>query len=421
MKVLLIAANTERVNMPTMPVGLACVAAATRQAGHETSFLDLMHASEPGAAVAERMTAFEPDVVGISVRNIDDQTLSSPRFLLEKVRGVVTECRHSSPAPLVLGGPGFSILPDAVLAYLGADFGVRGEGERAFTALLDRLERGVDPGDIPGVHQPGRAALPPAFVADLDALPFPSEELWQGVDATTPELWVPVESRRGCPNDCSYCATFQIQGRTIRSRSPRSVAEYAARLARAGLRRLYFVDNSFNIPEPHALELCRCLGELAPPVAWRCILYPHLVAEPLVRAMAAAGCVEVALGFESGCPDVLRQLNKRFDPADVRRISALLGAHGIRRIGFLLLGAPGETRDSVEQSLSFAESLGLDLLRVTVGIRIYPGTPLHKLAVAEGRLAADDDLLQPRFYLAPGLEPWIHQRVTPGMFAPGPR
>ena len=421
MKVLLIAANTERVNMPTMPVGLASVAAATRQAGHETSFLDLMNAPDPGAAIAERMAAFAPELVGISVRNIDDQTLASPRFLLEKVRDVVGQCRASSAAPIVLGGPGFSILPDAVLGYLGADFGVRGEGERAFTALLERLQRGLDPGDIPGVHQPGRSALPPAFVAELDTLPFPSEELWQGVDPTNPELWVPVESRRGCPNDCAYCATFQIQGRTIRCRSPRSVAEYAGRLARAGFRKLYFVDNSFNIPEPHALELCRCLGELAPAVSWRCILYPHLVAEPLVQAMAAAGCVEVALGFESGCPNVLRRLNKRFDPADVRRISELLAAHGIRRIGFLLLGAPGETRESVEQSLAFAESLGLDMLRVTVGIRIYPGTPLQKLAVAEGQLSPEDDLLQPRFYLAPGLEPWIHQRVTPGMFAPGPR
>ena len=83
-------------------------------------------------------------------------------------------------------------------------------------------------------------------------------------------------------------------------------------------------------------------------------------------------------------------------------------------MGFLLLGGPGETRESVEESLAFARSLRLDDLRITVGIRIYPGTPLAKRAVAEGMIASEDDLLRPSFYLAPGLEPWIHARVAAG-------
>ena len=129
--------------------------------------------------------------------------------------------------------------------------------------------------------------------------------------------------------------------------------------------------------------------------------------------MAQAGCVEVSLGFESGCLQVLREMNKRFTPADVREISDMLSAHRIRRWGFLLLGGPGETRETVEESIAFAESLGLEGLRVTVGIRIYPGTPLANLAIAEGVITEDDDLLVPRFYLASGLEPWIYDRVKP--------
>jgi radical SAM superfamily enzyme YgiQ (UPF0313 family) len=147
-------------------------------------------------------------------------------------------------------------------------------------------------------------------------------------------------------------------------------------------------------------------------VMWRCILYPERVDEELVAAMAAAGCVEVALGFESGSTNVLREMNKRYSPADVRQTSALLRAHGIRRFGFLLLGGPGETRATVEESIAFATSLGLDGLRVTVGIRIYPGTPLAARAIDEGVIRPDEDLLNPRFYLAPGLEPWIRDRVV---------
>ena len=149
-----------------------------------------------------------------------------------------------------------------------------------------------------------------------------------------------------------------------------------------------------------------------PRVTWRCILYPHQVREVLVRSMAEAGCTEVSLGFESGSRPVLREMNKRFTPEEVRRIVDLLAAHGIRRMGFLLLGGPGETRETVEESLAFAANLPLDDLRITVGIRIYPGTPLARRAVAEGVIRSEDDLLEPRFYLAPGLEGWIHERVA---------
>ncbi len=413
MRVLLIASNTERINMVTIPLGLGLVAGTTRSAGHEVTFVDLLDEPDPGAAVRRAVREASPDVIGISVRNIDDQTRDNPRFLLEQVKPVVEACRACTTAPIVLGGPGYSIFPEAALAYLGADFGVRGDGEEVFPALLERLRAGGDPSDLPGVHAAGRpAGRPPSFPRELDAFPVWDEALESIADPASLDLWIPIQSRRGCPNDCSYCSTSAIQGRTIRARSPRPVAERIARLARAGYRRFYFVDNSFNIPESHAFEICRCMRELAPGAMWRCILYPHLVGEPLVRAMAESGCVEVSLGFESGSEPILCEMNKRFTPADVKATSELLAAHGIRRVGFLLLGGPGETRETVEESLGFAESLRLDVLRITVGIRIYPGTPLARRAVEDGMISGEDDLLRPRFYLARGLEPWIHERVA---------
>ncbi len=430
MKVLLISANTERLNMVAVPLGLGLVSAATRAAGHEIKLLDLLSEADPRGAVRRAIAGFGPEVIGISVRNIDDQCRENPRFLIDPVREIVTECRSGSPAPIVLGGAGYSIFPDEALAFLGADFGIAGDGERAFVALLERLGAGESPTGLPGVHvadepagaspvalrearAPRRENRSPwtalARSRDLDELPLWDDALVPAVD---PDLWIPVQSRRGCPNDCSYCATGRIQGRRIRRRSPRLIVQAIGRLARKGHRRFYFVDNSFNIPESHALELCEGLAALEPPVIWRCILYPERVQERLVRAMAAAGCFEVSLGFESGCLRILREMNKRFTPGDVRRTSDLLAAHGIRRFGFLLLGGPGETRESVKESLAFAQSLHLDELRVTVGIRIYPGTPLARRSVAEGVIDAQDELLYPRFYLAPGLEPWIHDRVA---------
>jgi radical SAM superfamily enzyme YgiQ (UPF0313 family) len=413
MRVLLISSNTERINMVTIPLGLGLVAAATRRAGHEVTFLDLLSEPDPDAAVRRVIEAAQPDVIGISVRNIDDQTRDNPRFLLEQVKPLVKACRARTQATIVLGGAGYSIFPGAALAYLGADLGVRGDGEAAFPALLERLQARADPSDVPGVWVRGR---PPRregrFSDDLDSFPVWDAALERLPEAGAADVWIPIQTRRGCPNDCAYCSTASIQGRSIRARSPRRVAEQVALLAGAGLCRFYFVDNSFNIPESHALEVCRSLQELAPDVTWRCILYPHRVGEVLVRAMAESGCAEVALGFESGCERILREMNKRFTPDDVRATSELLKAHGIRRMGFLLLGGPGETRETVEESLAFAESLRLDFLKTTVGIRIYPGTPLARRAVQDGMISGDDDLLFPRFYLARGLEPWVHERVA---------
>jgi radical SAM superfamily enzyme YgiQ (UPF0313 family) len=397
-----------------MPVGLALVAAATRWAGHDVRFLDLMHEANPQEAVRRAVAEVGPEVIGISVRNIDDQAREDPRLLIRQVRSVVEECRARSKAPIVLGGTGFSIFPEEVLSYLGADYGISGDGEKAFLALIERIVRGEDPSGLPGTHVAGGlAARNNEYPADLDALPLPDADQWSYLSPEIPDLWVPVQSRRGCPNDCSYCSTFLIQGRTIRSRSPRLVVESIERMTRAGFRRFYFVDNSFNIPESHALELCRRLGGLN--IEWRCILYPHRVGEHLVRAMREAGCVEVALGFESGNRQVLRAMNKRYTPDDVSEVAAMLGAHRIRRMGFLLLGGPGETRESVEESLAFADSLDLDLLRITVGVRIYPGTELARRAVEEGVIDPEDSLFLPKFYVAPGLEPWIHERVKPGI------
>lgn len=405
MNVLLISANTERINIPTLPFGLSLVAAAVRDAGHGVLLLDLMTETDPRSAIERAVQEQRPDVIGMSVRNIDDQCWESPRFLLEQVKDVVAACRACSRAPLVLGGAGYSIFPRAALAYLGGDLGVCGEGEVVFPALLSCLDHGGDPFDLPGVHTPGQSARAKrTFAPNLDLLPLPDEDLWPLADPNDPEVWVPVQSRRGCPLDCSYCSTASIEGRTIRARSPWLVAAEIARIAQAGFRRFHFVDNTFNLPPSYALELCRWITAQGLDITWRCILYPHCVPEELVRAMAEAGCVEASLGFESGSERILRGMNKRFGPDEVRRISDLLAIHGIRRVGFLLLGGPGETQASVEESLAFAASLHLDMLKVTVGIRIYPDTPLARTALREGKLAPEDDLLFPRFYLTPGLE-----------------
>jgi radical SAM superfamily enzyme YgiQ (UPF0313 family) len=413
MRVLLISANTESINMPVIPVGLGAVAASTRNAGHEVELVDLMSVSDTYPIIKSAIEEFRPDVIGISVRNIDDQNMEEPQFFLEQVKGVVFQCRSFSGTPIVLGGAGYSIFPESALAYIGADMGIQGEGEIAFPALLCLMEKGADLSGAPGLYLPGLGLQGKRkFSKNLDLLPLPDAHMWPSDAARHQDLWMPVHTRRGCPMNCSYCSTSNIEGRIIRKRSPKAVVDAIVGYVEAGFKRFFLTDNTFNIPVSYARQFCSSLAERQLDISWRCIVYPGHVDEALVKEMARAGCKEVSLGFESGCERILQRMNKKFTPEDVRRASEVLATHGIRRMGFLLLGGPGETKESVEESIAFVDSLGLDAMKITVGIRIYPDTYLARTALNEGMITAQDDLLFPKFYIVRGLKDWLREVVS---------
>jgi radical SAM superfamily enzyme YgiQ (UPF0313 family) len=412
MRVLLISANTERTNILPLPLGLALVAAAGRRAGHDAILLDLMFEKDTPAAIRDCIQEFHPEVIGISVRNIDDQNMAGPKFLLPPVQEVVSTCRGLSDAPIVVGGAGYSIFPESALRYLGADMGIHGEGETVFPALLHRIAKGVPVSGLPGLNLPGQRPAGSTFARNLDDLPLPEAGLWIPSVSNRAQFWVPVQSRRGCPLDCSFCSTSAIEGRSIRRHSPETVVKWLEQLVANGLRHFNFVDNTFNLPPYYAKDLCRRMIEKRLDLDFWCIIYPKWIDRELVQLMAQAGCREVSLGFESGSDRMLGSLNKRFKAVEARTVAEMFAEAGIYRRGFLLLGGPGETEESVEESLAFADSLHLDALKITAGLRIYPETPLAATALAEGVIAPDEDLLWPRFYLAPPLTGWLPGRIA---------
>jgi radical SAM superfamily enzyme YgiQ (UPF0313 family) len=415
MKVLLISANTEQINMPVLPLGMAYVAAAVQSAGHDVNTVNLMVAGDIRGLVKASVASYRPDVIGISVRNIDDQIMENPKFLLDPVRAVVNECRNLTDAPIVLGGAGYSIFPLSALDYLKADMGIQGEGEKSFVTLLERIKDQAGISEIPGLCLPGTGLVKkPDPKKNLDDYPPPLLKLHLPIpsDFNIEEVWFPVQTRRGCAMDCSYCSTASIEGRILRKHTIEYVLDVIRQVAAFGINRFFFVDNTFNFPLAYAKALCDRIIHEDISIKWRCILYPWKVDEELIEKMARAGCTEVSLGFESGSENMLKRMNKQYTLDDIRNISKMLGRQQIRRLGFLLLGGPGETRDSVEQSLSFADSLQIEAMKITTGIRIYPYTALHRIAVDEHVIPSDDDLLYPRFYMAKGLGSWLKETVV---------
>jgi len=400
--------------MPVLPLGLACVAEAVKNAGHEIKLIDLMDECDGNLVLQGGINEFQPEIIGISVRNIDDQCMENTRFLLDSVKEIVSECRRSIDAPVILGGAGYSIFPKSALEYLGADMGIQGEGESAFVTLLEMLKYKGDLSTIPGLYLSGHDIHRKVRNEDdLDefSLPLLNSHQLALTSSQKQNLWIPFQTRRGCPLNCSYCSTETIEGMNIRKHSPGVVVEAISKHVEAGFDQFFFVDNIFNLPLSYAKELCTQITKAELNISWRCILYPWLVDEELIEKMTEAGCKEVSMGFDSGSETILRAMNKRFLPEDVRRISEILKRYNIRRMGFLLLGGPGESKKTVEESLAFADSLDLEAMKITMGIRIYPHTDLALIAINEGVIEPDDDLLFPKFYMAPGLEEWLRNTV----------
>ena len=364
MRVLLISANREQLPQPVVPLGLLWVAAALEDA-HQVQLLDLCFEEDPRAAVRRAVAAFSPGVVGVSIRNLHTNAYDGTERLLEEYRGVVEAIRESTGAPVVLGGAGFSLRPGTLLATLGADHGVVGEGEWAFRALVDQLARGEEAPRL--VHGAAATAQGPVVLrrsaagGELDRLPAPARWLadprYAERDGTEN-----VQTKRGCAFSCAYCDYPDLEGRKVRLRDPERVADEVAGLAaRPGVSHVFFVDSVFNVPRSHALAICRALIARGKPLPWVCYGSPVSFDDELVAAMAEAGCEGVEIGTDTGSERMMERLNKPFGLREVLRTRELFLKHGVLDCHTFVLGAEGETPEEVEETLAFVRHLDPDL------------------------------------------------------------
>ena len=414
MRLLFISTNRCRLVFLPLPLGLAAVVAAVGEA-HEVRVLDFMFAEDPLAQVDRAVAELRPELIGISVRNIDNQDSRLPEIYFPEVKDLVQHLQGISPAPVVLGGAGFSVAPLEFMEFTGADFGMVGEGEFFVRFLQAYPEKEWD--QVPGLiwRQDGGLKLNRRRpIRQLDLLPGPALEYFtprhyqetQG-SAGLPGL-IPVQSRRGCPMRCIYCSTPLLEGTQTRAWAPEQVASWlAAWQEKWGLTRFYFVDNIFNCPVDYGRRLCRAIAALRLPLEWVCLINPAFPDQQLFELIRAAGGAMVQVGNDSGSELVLSRLGKGFELRQVERTLKLLQATNLPFTCFLLLGGPGETRETVQESVAFLEAFQPRMVSVKVGIRIHPGLPLHRLALEEGVVKPEDNLLWPKFYLAPAIRDWI--------------
>ena len=426
MNVLLVNPNREQMPWPAVPVGLCTVATATARAGHDVELLDLTFSKDPAADTLAAVRRRGPDVVGVTVRNIDNCNFESPHFYLTEVRdAVVRSVRKAAPsAKLVIGGSAVNVSPSDIFDYLGADYAIVGEGEEALPALLASLDA---PAALPGLLSSATRSDRPLPVLDTGRL-LPGEprggraivrdletsarsEAWRWVDlARYAARGGPysIQTKRGCALKCSYCVYNNIEGHAYRLRKAEDVAdEIAEAIEQGGVRQVDFVDSTFNLPLSHARALCDELASRALPVELSTMgLNPAGLSAELVREMKRAGFRSVMCTPESASDVTLKTLAKGFGKKTVIRAAEALRDAEVPTYWFFMFGAPGETIETVKETLEFCEQHipPTHMVLFSTGIRVYAGTPLERTCKDLGWFSEDESLFEPSWFLSPEID-----------------
>ena len=392
--------------------------AAARAAGEEVALVDLSLADDPAATLDAHLADRSPELVAMTFRNVDDCFWPSAQWFVGDLARLVADVRARTDAPVVLGGVGFSIFAERIVPHVGADFGIRGDGEAALLHLLAELRGRRRLDRVPGLvwRTDGQWRANECAMADNVSIPT-ARDLLDNAAYFRMGGQGGVETKRGCGRQCLYCPEPTVKGRRARVRRPSEVADEFASLADQGVDVLHLCDSEFNLPADHAGAVCdelirRGLGER---VRW----YAYLAVVPfdadLADRMRRAGCAGINFTADATCPAMLRVYRQPHRREQIDQAVRLCRRHGIAVMLDLLLGGPGETPETARETIEGIREIGPDCAGASLGIRVYPHTAMAEAVLAEGLLDTNPairrkyggpvDFFRPTFYISREMGP----------------
>ncbi|MBF0102865.1 MAG: cobalamin-dependent protein [Desulfobacterales bacterium] len=394
MKILLISANRLTEPYPVYPLGLDYVAGAIPN-HHSVQILDI-NIIQQNEDIAEYIESFSPDIIGVSMRNIDNTDTLTPKGFIDDYKALVQLIKQISNASIVLGGSGFSLFPQQLLDYVDADYGIVGEGER-FSLLLDAIEHKKDSTSIPCVVTrntsecqvlPWKQNIQRCFQANTDHVEFYRKH--GGM--------FNLQTKRGCPFHCIYCTYPLIEGSELRRSDSEQVAEMALTLQNAGAKYLFVSDSVFNSDCSHNLEIAKAFQKKGISIPWGAFFSPIRPTKEYYTILADSGLTHVEFGTESLSTTMLSAYHKPFTQDHIFMAHEAAIQAGLKVAHYFLLGGPSESVETLDETLTLIEQLTKSVFFFFCGVRIYPNTQLHRMAVSEGQISESTDLLAPVFY-----------------------
>lgn len=403
-KLLFVSANRYTNPYPVYPLGISYLNTFLRERlpDYQIRICDF-NICTPGT-FRELLLEFEPDYIGLSLRNVDDVNFYSQESFISGYKVITDIVRETTNAPLIIGGSAFSIYPRELFSLYNPDYGVQGEGEESLYSLLLSLDRGKPDLAIEGlVYRDGdtiRINGRKQFIRTPD-LEFDTgllEFYWDKAGM------VNVQTKRGCPYQCIYCTYPLIEGHNVRTLDPDRIIHTLHQLYdKHKIDYVFFTDSVFNISNNFNVELARKMIASRLPIRWGAYFSPHNLSLENLKLFADAGLTHIEFGTESLSDTTLKNYGKHFDTEEVVRVSAHCNEVGIYFCHFMIIGGYGETEDTINESFENSKRIENTVFFPFVGMRIYPGTALHKIALEQRIVAASDNLLEPVYYISPGI------------------
>jgi len=407
MKVFLISSNIASTPYSVYPLGLSMIAASLKNAGHEIKQFDFLASGRSIEVLTETIKEFQPEIIGISIRNIDNVNLLNEQRYIDTVKNIVQEIKKASLAKIVLGGSGFSIMPQTILNSVGADYGIIGEGEGLVVDFINQAAKGIYPIDkiIRSAPKLCLNQIPSAYY-DPEIMQF---YLKSGNVAS-------LQTKRGCTHKCVYCSYPILEGVNIRVRDTQAVVDDIQNLINNfGAKYIFFTDSVFNDDAGHYLDILTEMKKRKINIPWTAFFKPGGIDDVALALMQETGLKAAEIGADACSDTTLKKLGKSFLFKEIIECNALFAKYQIATAHYFMFGCPGETPETVIEGIHNIKGLEKTASFIFMGIRILPGTPLAQLAISEGLIKPEQDLLEPVYYTAPGLDrKWLEETLTEG-------
>ena len=394
-----------------IPYGLLTLATVAKNAGHDVLVYDADFNEQPSdidiSTVYEKSQAyldalhndghpiwsevndvfmkFQPEVVGIQVFT---DFAASAFYLAKRCKTALPSCK------VIMGGPHIHVKSDEVLRICTeVDYVVIGEGEKTLLELLEHFRNpGITRDAIAGIAYRNNHAIhytpPQEIITNLDAVPFPDRSLLLNEKKYSSEDMGLIMSARGCPFQCTYCATEKI----VRNRS---IAHILSEIET--VRQTYhttqftFKDDTFTMNRDRVYEFCDTLQREGLHITWECNTRANLIDETLLRIMKQAGCNFIKIGIESGSPRMLKSMKKGVTLEQMEDAAKLFRKVGIHWTGYFMMGIPGETTEDIVQTLNVMYKLQPNFAYIAV-YQPYPGTEMFYEGIDRGIIKSEMNL-----------------------------
>ncbi len=408
MNILLINSNQLKVPYPLIPIGLCYIASTLEKEDYNVKILDLCFIRNTEKAIRDEINFFKPDVIGVTIRNIDASSGSKDLFLIKHVKEKVTDyCKKYFSGPIVVGGAAVGINGEEILNYLDLEYAIYGDGEFAFLELVRRLEKGKSVSKMSGLIWRKNGKIieknKPEYLKDLNSIPFAKPYKYLNLfKYKVYNTTIQIQTKRGCALKCSYCTYNGIEGYTYRYRDPELIVDEIEDIIKnSNIKNVEIVDSIFNIPLDHAKNVLRAIADRKIRLnLFSMVINPKAVDEEFAALLKKCRVSDVGVGVESGCDEVLEKLGKNFTSSDIITASKLLKGkvHSIQ--WFLILGAEGESYETIIKTFQLMKKVSSlwDIVFSGIGLRVYKDSPISRRLLQKNPNITSDNFFSPFGY-----------------------